>query len=66
MRLNVPDPSASIQSAPAVPPRYRFQRAGSAVLRPITHRSPGPKARWLTWPQGRARGTPPSAAIVKA
>ena len=33
---NPPSPSRSIQIVPAVPPRYRFQRAGSPELRPMT------------------------------
>ncbi len=37
---NFPSPARSIQMVPAVPPRYRFQRAGSPELRPIT--TPGP------------------------
>ena len=40
---NSPSPVRSIQSDPVRPPRYRFQRAGSNELRPIT--TPGP-LRW--------------------
>ena len=58
IRRKLPLPAASIHRCPAVPPRYRFQRAGSAVLRPMTIALPGPNARWLTWPSGIISGNP--------
>ena len=61
---NSPVPLRSIHSCPAVPPRYRFHRAGSVVLRPIT--TPRP-AGWCAidraGPCPSGRGGEPSIGI---
>ena len=62
-----PVPSRSIQMEPAVPPRYRFHRAGSPVLRPMTTPPPFPNETARTGPKGRrAGGCPPSSGTAYA
>ena len=43
-----------------------LQRAGSAVLRPMTIALPGPNDKWLTWPSGSISGNPPFVPSVNA
>src|SRR5690606_30988087 len=62
-RSNFPLPLGSIQISPAVPPRYRFQRAGSLALRPSTRLPLESDMNDWTWPQRCCFGSPPSGEI---
>ena len=51
----------AVQSRPAVPPRYRFQYAGSRPQQPFSSAcAPGSMATPATGPYGSTRDGPPS------
>src|SRR2546426_3217926 len=61
----VPSPFGSIHRVPAVPPRYRFQCAGSrTVLRPSTSAPFRPKLIALAGPQGTCFDNWPGPALT--
>src|SRR5882724_2522541 len=63
-RRNCPLPLGSTHRSPAVPPRYRFQRAGSRALRPMTQPPFGPNEIDWAGPVGNNSGAPPSSPMV--
>jgi hypothetical protein len=57
----------AVHSRPRVPPRYRFQNAGSVFVRPVSRAVPvSSRARSVTWPNGSLRGGAPSSGIAYA
>src|ERR1700742_245127 len=57
----------AVHSLPRVPPRYRFQNAGSVFIRPVSRAVPvSSRARSVTGPNGSLRGGAPSSGIAYA
>ena len=66
-RVNSGSAAVAVHSLPRVPPRYRFQNAGSLFSRPVSRAVPvSSRARSATGPNGSLRGGSPSSGTAYA
>ena len=66
-RVNRGSVLVAVHSLPRVPPRYRFQNAGSVFIRPASRAVPvSSSARSVTGPNGSLRGGSPSSGTAYA
>ncbi len=66
-RVNRGSVLVAVHSLPRVPPRYRFQNAGSVFIRPATRAVPvSSSARSVTGPNGSLRGGSSSSGTAYA
>ena len=66
-RVNRGSAAVAVHSLPRVPPRYRFQNAGSVFIRPVSRAVPvSSRARSAAGPNGSLRGGAPSSGTAYA